>query len=141
MGFPQDRAAPAIGSPPTASLEHPGSPAVLGRPEAQPKGMSGAYVDSAREACYTEISMLTEYASVALDRASYEKLEDGTFCGRIPPCPGVVASARTLSRCQRELREALEGWLIVKLRHGDRIPVIGGIDLNERHPKRLPAHA
>lgn len=86
--------------------------------------------------------MLTEFASGAMERAVYEKLPDGTFWGRIPACAGVVASGRTLSRCQRELRETLEGWLIVKLRHGDRIPVIAGVDLNEpQRLKRLPAHA
>jgi len=29
----------------------------------------------------------------------------------------------------------LEGWLIVKIRHGDRLPVIAGINLNDRMPQ------
>jgi hypothetical protein len=36
----------------------------------------------------------------------------------------------------------LEGWLIVKIRHGDKLPVIGGINLNNKMPvfKEMAAH-
>jgi len=36
----------------------------------------------------------------------------------------------------------LEGWLIVKIRHGDKLPVIGGINLNNKMPtlKEVAAH-
>ncbi len=87
--------------------------------------------------------MLLEYVEEAMERAVYEKLEDGAFCGRIPACPGVVATGKTLSRCQKELQQILDGWLIVKLRHGDKIPLIRGINLNQpRHVSTLrPLHA
>jgi predicted RNase H-like HicB family nuclease len=64
--------------------------------------------------------MLIEYVDEAMSKAQYDKLEDGSYYGKIPQCPGVVALAETLYKCERELRSALEGWLIVKLRHGDR---------------------
>jgi len=32
--------------------------------------------------------------------------------------------------CRDVLREVLEEWLILKLRDGDLLPKIGGIDLN-----------
>jgi hypothetical protein len=35
--------------------------------------------------------ILTDYVEQALAEAVYDKLEDGTFAGRIPVCPGVVA--------------------------------------------------
>lgn len=87
--------------------------------------------------------MLLEYVEEAMARAVYEKLEDGTFGGRIPACPGVLATGKTLFQCQKGLREILDGWLIVKLRHGDKIPLIKGIDLNQpRHIGALrPLHA
>jgi predicted RNase H-like HicB family nuclease len=78
--------------------------------------------------------MLTEYINMALSNAAYDKLEDNTYCGKIPQCPGVIAFGKTLYECQEELRAALEGWLIVKIRHGDRIPVIDDIDLNKGIP-------
>lgn len=76
--------------------------------------------------------MLLEYVEEAMERAVYEKFEDGTFGGRIPACPGVVAAGKTLSQCQKELQEILDGWLIIKLRHGDKIPLIKGINLNQQ---------
>lgn len=76
--------------------------------------------------------MLTKYINAAMHKASYDKLEDGSFCGRIPECPGVIAFAASLYECQEELRSALEGWMIVKLRHGDQLPVLNKINLNKK---------
>ena len=67
-----------------------------------------------------------------MSKAVYEKLEDGNFVGKIPPCSGVIAFGETLYQCQEELRSSLEGWLIVKIRHGDKLPVIGRVDLNKK---------
>ena len=78
--------------------------------------------------------MLTEYINKAMSKAVYDKLEDGSYCGKINECPGTIAFAETLYRCQDELRSVLEGWLLVKIRHGDHLPVIGGIDLNKGLP-------
>jgi predicted RNase H-like HicB family nuclease len=74
--------------------------------------------------------MLIEYINKAMGKAVYEKLEDGTYCGKILDCPGTIAFANTLYDCQNELKSVLEGWLIVKIRHGDRLPVMDGFDLN-----------
>jgi predicted RNase H-like HicB family nuclease len=86
--------------------------------------------------------MLLEYINQAMAKAVYDKLDDGSFFGKIPLCPGVVAFAETLYKCQQELRSSLEGWLIVKIRHGDKLPVINKINLNVRVPehKRAAAH-
>jgi predicted RNase H-like HicB family nuclease len=78
--------------------------------------------------------MLIEYINKAMTKAVYDKLEDDTFSGKIPQCPGVVAFGETLYQCQEELKSSLEGWLIVKIRHGDKLPVMGKIDLNKRMP-------
>ena len=86
--------------------------------------------------------MLIEYINKAMSKAVYDKLEDGSFSGKIPQCPGVVAFGKTLYQCQQELRSSLEGWLIVKIRHGDTLPVVGRIDLNKGMPipKEAVAH-
>lgn len=76
--------------------------------------------------------MLTEYIVKAMSKAVYEKLEDGSYFGKILECPGVIAFGLSLYKCQEELRSSLEGWLIVKLRHGDEIPVVEGADLNQQ---------
>ncbi len=78
--------------------------------------------------------MLTRYLEQAMRRATYEKLDDGTYYGEISDCPGTLAFGPTLYECQIELRSALEGWLLVKIRHGDKLPELGGIDLNKAMP-------
>jgi predicted RNase H-like HicB family nuclease len=73
--------------------------------------------------------MLTEYVGAALRRATYEILPDDTFYGEIPGFQGVYANADTLEACREELREVLEGWIILGLRMEHLLPVIEGIDL------------
>jgi predicted RNase H-like HicB family nuclease len=85
--------------------------------------------------------MLIEYINKAMSKAVYDKLEDDSFSGKIPQCPGVLAFAETLYECQQELRSSLEGWLIVKIRHGDKLPVMGRINLNRRMPVAQQAAA
>ena len=74
--------------------------------------------------------ILTAFTEAAMHEAIYEMLEDGTFFGEIPSCPGIWANEKTLEMCRNVLREVLEEWLILKLRDGDPLPSIGGIDLN-----------
>lgn len=79
--------------------------------------------------------ILSDYLGQALAEASYDKLDDGTFAGRIPSCPGVVAFGETLRACEEELRSTLEDWILVGLKLGHPLPVLAGIDLN-----RQPVH-
>lgn len=66
--------------------------------------------------------MLTEYIQNAMGRANYEILEDGTYCGTIPKCPGVIAFDSTLEACRHQLQEVLEGWILLALQDGDPLP-------------------
>ena len=79
--------------------------------------------------------MFSRYIEAALKRAKYDQLKDRTYGGKIPSCPGVVAFGKSLYECQQALQDTLEGWLMVKIRHGDHIPAIAGIDLNRHLPK------
>ena len=84
--------------------------------------------------------ILTDYVNQALAQAAYDKLEDGTFAGRIPACTGVVAFGITLAECEENLRSTLEDWILVGLKLGHALPVIGDIDLN-KEPQREPVEA
>ena len=75
--------------------------------------------------------ILTGYIDMALSRAEYDKLEDGTFSGRIPGCKGVIAFGKTLRECENELQSTLEDWIFVGLKLGHPLPVINGFDLNK----------
>lgn len=81
--------------------------------------------------------MLTDYVLAALRKAKYQMLDGKEgFVGTIPGFRGVIGNAATLEHCRDDLRAALEGWLLVKLRHNDNdFPVIGGINLNSK-PKK-----
>lgn len=79
----------------------------------------------------------TGYVTSALGEAVYDKLGDGSFAGRIPRCPGVVAFGTTLRECEESLRSTLEDWVLVGLKLGHPLPVIDDIDLN-RAPEREP---
>ena len=74
--------------------------------------------------------MLTGYIHVAMQKATYELLEDGTFYGEIPGCQGVWGNAATLETCREDLQDALEGWIVLGLRLSHALPILNGIDLN-----------
>lgn len=78
---------------------------------------------------------ISGYIDRAMSQAEYDKLEDATFSGRVPNCPGVIAFGSTLRACEDELRSTLEDWLLVGFRLGHALPIIDGIDLN-----KVPGH-
>ncbi|MBW4545970.1 MAG: type II toxin-antitoxin system HicB family antitoxin [Symplocastrum torsivum CPER-KK1] len=75
--------------------------------------------------------MLSDYVDKANALAIYDKLEDGTFVGKIPLCKGVIAFGMTLRECEDELRSTLEDWILLGLKLRHSLPVIDGIDLNQ----------
>ena len=74
--------------------------------------------------------ILTDYIEKAMSLAIYDKLEDGSFMGTIPPCQGVIAFASTLRECEDELRSTLEDWILLGLKLNHSLPMIDDIDLN-----------
>ncbi|MDP2753976.1 MAG: type II toxin-antitoxin system HicB family antitoxin [Nitrospirota bacterium] len=75
--------------------------------------------------------MLIEYIQKAMELAHYEIIEDdGTYWGEIPGFQGVWGRAKTLEKCREELREAMEEWIIFRLRNNLTLPVLEGVDLN-----------
>ncbi len=84
--------------------------------------------------------ILTEYVEQAMADAVYDKLEDGTFFGRIPSCKGVVAFGATLRECEDALHSTLEDWILVGLKLKHPLPVIASINLN-KEPRYEPVGA
>ena len=74
--------------------------------------------------------IITDYIELAMSLAMYDKLEDGTYVGKIPPCKGVIAFASSLRTCEDELRSTLEDWILVGLKLKHSLPIISEIDLN-----------
>ena len=81
--------------------------------------------------------MLTDYVNAALKRANYERLEeDEGWFASIPDFPGLWASGKTIEATRDELKSVLEGWIILGLRHGEKLPFLDGIDLTPELPER-----
>ncbi len=74
--------------------------------------------------------ILSAYLEEAMAQAEYDKLEDSSFVGQIPPCTGVIAFGSTLRDCENELRSSLEEWLLLGLKLKHQLPELGGINLN-----------
>ncbi|MFW5799360.1 MAG: type II toxin-antitoxin system HicB family antitoxin [Spirochaetota bacterium] len=75
--------------------------------------------------------ILSEYIKKAMKLAEYDKLEDGSFSGRIPDCKGVIAFGNRLSDCEEELHSVLEEWILLGIKMNHKLPIIDGIDLNK----------
>ena len=77
--------------------------------------------------------MLTEYIDEALRRARYEIIEDDEtpYYGEIPELPGVWASGRTLEGCRRELKEVVEGWILVSVERSLDLPRLGSVEIRK----------
>ena len=74
--------------------------------------------------------VLSGYLESAMAQASYDKLDDELYFGRIPSCTGVVAFGATLRECEQELQSTLEEWVLLGLKLKHSLPIIDEIDLN-----------
>ena len=85
--------------------------------------------------------MLISYIETAMRHAKYECMENGRYFGRIPQCKGAWGEGKTLEECRDDLEGALQDWIVIKLRFDHKLPVVGGIDINQTKPlKYAEAH-
>jgi predicted RNase H-like HicB family nuclease len=76
--------------------------------------------------------MLTEYIEEAMKRARYELIEGPeAFYGEIRELPGVWARAATLEICRRELKDTVEGWILLSVKRSLPIPKLGDAEIAE----------
>ena len=76
--------------------------------------------------------MLTEYVEAALSIAKYEIIKDEEpYYGEISGLKGIWATGKILEECRKNLKEVIEGWILVRLRRGLPIPSIGGHQIKE----------
>lgn len=78
--------------------------------------------------------MITDYIHKKLSIAKYKILDDGTYFGEVPGCPGVWASSAKLEVCRKELQEVLEDWIVLKLKNNEKIPGWSDNSLKKRQP-------
>lgn len=75
-------------------------------------------------------TVITEYVEEALRRARYELIEDAEtpYYGEVLELPGVWACGRTLEVCREELKNVVEGWILLSVRESLDIPPLGDIE-------------
>jgi len=76
--------------------------------------------------------MIIEYCQKAIERAEYKKLDDGSWYAEIPEFQGVWANGDSVEQCRNELVTVLEEWLLLKVRDGDSIPDVAGLNVEIR---------
>ena len=74
--------------------------------------------------------MLIEYIEEALRRARYEIIDDEEpYYGEIAELKGVWATGKTLEACRENLRNVVEGWLLISLKKDLPIPKLGKYEI------------
>jgi predicted RNase H-like HicB family nuclease len=71
--------------------------------------------------------MILRYIDAALERARFERLEDGQVCATVPGLRGVLAVGHGIRECRAELAEVIEEWVLVRIAQRLSIPRIGGV--------------
>jgi predicted RNase H-like HicB family nuclease len=76
--------------------------------------------------------MLIEYVEEALRRARYELIEDQEpYYGEVPELKGVWATGKTLEECRENLKDVIEGWILVSLKRDMSVPRLGRREIKE----------
>lgn len=76
--------------------------------------------------------MIIEYIEEALKRAHYEIIDDEQpYYGEIKELKGVWATGKTLEECRRNLKEVIEGWILVSVKKEIHIPRLGNVQIKE----------
>jgi predicted RNase H-like HicB family nuclease len=86
--------------------------------------------------------MISEYVDEALKRAHYEIIDDEEpYYGEVKDLKGVWANGKTLEACRANLKDVIEGWILLSIRKGIAIPRLGVGEtiLNQNIPRSSAA--
>jgi predicted RNase H-like HicB family nuclease len=76
--------------------------------------------------------MLIEYVEEALRRAHYDIIQDpDPFYGEVEELGGVWATGKTLEECRNNLKDVIEGWILVSIKKDLKIPRLGKFAIRE----------
>ena len=80
-----------------------------------------------------------EYMDAAMLRAKIDRwyatcrrgngFQAGSWYGRIPRFRGLIVTSSSAAGCRLALRVALESWVLLGVRMGDKLPTVGGVTL------------
>ncbi|MCD6384426.1 type II toxin-antitoxin system HicB family antitoxin [Candidatus Sumerlaeota bacterium] len=73
------------------------------------------------------IFSMTQYVDKALQKAEYYRDENGVVIAKVPDAPGFFAQGDNFEEARNNLREVIEGNVILALQLGLPIPEIEGV--------------
>jgi predicted RNase H-like HicB family nuclease len=75
---------------------------------------------------------VTEYAEKALSKAEYYRDENGVIVGKVPGASGFFTQGDTFEEARANLRDVIEGNVVLALQLGLPIPEIEGVRMTEQ---------
>ena len=85
-----------------------------------------------------KVFALTRYIEEALKRAEYERDENGVVIATVPGASGFFAQGDSFEEARENLRDVIEGNVLLALQMGLEIPRIEGVDIEERYVEAYP---
>jgi predicted RNase H-like HicB family nuclease len=74
---------------------------------------------------------LQKYIQAALKKAQYEFDEDtASYVGYVEELPVCWAQGDSIEEARAELESIIEGWILLSIRRGERLPSLGGVNFS-----------
>lgn len=82
---------------------------------------------------------LLRYMDAALRQAEYHRDENGVVIAEVPGAPGFYAQGDTFEDARENLRDVIEGNVLLALQLGLDIPEIAGVAVEVQNAETVPA--
>ena len=76
---------------------------------------------------------LSHYVEMALKRMEYYYDENGVVIAKVPGASGFFAQGDSLEDARENLRDAIEGNVLLALQLGFKIPKLEGVEIEEEN--------
>jgi len=85
-----------------------------------------------------KVFSLARYVEEALKRAEYSRDENGVVIAKVPKASGFIAQGDSFEEARENLRDVIEGNVLLALQLGFEIPRMEGIEIEERRVASTP---
>ena len=82
---------------------------------------------------------LLRYVEAALRQADYERDENGVIIAQVSGASGYFAQGETFEEARLNLRDAIEGNVLLALQLGFSIPPMQGVEIEEQNAEVIAA--
>ena len=82
---------------------------------------------------------LLRYIDAALRQAEYQRDENGVVIAKVPNAPGFYAQGESFEDARENLRDVIEGNVLLALQLGFDIPEIAGVTIKIQDAETVPA--